>query len=231
VCAPPIPGFPGASRLGTLRANSVRPIVLVTARVTTASAARRVVARLAQLRASEEDVFVRVEVRPIRVPRAGCQGDIKQTSRCKKRDKTKKRATPKNIKENKNKTEAEGLLPDRQKAWTCGLAWRSISPLFFKPSKPAPNSKAPAAPGFALRLRRPGGPIEIEIRGVGGERATRTCFCVARAVLLFACVRPPPPKNRQTGPRKKKKNAFYIALCRVLFAMPSAARCPPRRVR
>jgi hypothetical protein len=66
------------------------------------------------------------------------------------------------------------------------------------------------ARGFALRLRRPGG--SIEIRGAGGERATGTCFCVARAALFFACVRPPPPKNRKTDRSKKTKKTFYIAL-------------------
>jgi hypothetical protein len=67
--------------------------------------------------------------------------------------------------------------------------------------------------GFALQLRRPGGEIEVRGVGVGGERATatRTCFCVARAVLFFACVRPPPPKNRKTDRSKKPKKTFYIA--------------------
>jgi hypothetical protein len=75
-------------------------------------------------------------------------------------------------------------------------------------SKPAPKPQPPR--GFALRLRRPGS--SIEIRGAGGERATGTCFCVARAALDFACVRPPPPKNRKTDRTKKTKKTFYIAL-------------------
>jgi hypothetical protein len=87
--------------------------------------------------------------------------------------------------------------------------------LILKPqelSKPAPKPRPPR--GFALRLKRPGG--SIEIRGAGGERATGTCLCVARAALFFACVRPPPPKNRKTGRSKKNRDliekTFYIAL-------------------
>jgi hypothetical protein len=75
-------------------------------------------------------------------------------------------------------------------------------------SKPAPKPQPPQ--GFALQLKRPGG--SIEIRGAGGEHATGTCFCVARAALFFACVRPPPPKTKKTGKQtaqKKQRNVLY----------------------
>jgi hypothetical protein len=71
--------------------------------------------------------------------------------------------------------------------------------------------------GFALWLRRPSGPIEI--RGVGGERATWTCFCVARAVLFFCLRQAAAAKNQKTGKRaaqKKKKlyTTLYMCMCR-----------------
>jgi hypothetical protein len=55
------------------------------------------------------------------------QGDINRQAGCKKRDKTKKRASPKKQRKTKRKQrteaeEGEGLLLNRQKAWTCGLA-------------------------------------------------------------------------------------------------------------
>jgi hypothetical protein len=75
--------------------------------------------------------------------------------------------------------------------------------------------QSPSRPGDslpALWLRRssvvPGG--SIEIRRAGSERATGTCFCIARAALFFACVRPPPQKNRKTGRSKKKKGRFMF---------------------
>jgi hypothetical protein len=71
-------------------------------------------------------------------------------------------------------------------------------------SKPAPKQvQSPSRPGFALRLKRPGG--SIEIRGAGSGRATGTCFCVARAALFFACVRPPRQKKHEKT-RNKKNN-------------------------
>jgi hypothetical protein len=87
--------------------------------------------------------------------------------------------------------------------------------LILKPqeliSKPAPKPRPPR--GFALRLKRPGG--SIEIHGAGGERVTGTCLCVARAALFFACVRPQAAaaKKQENRPLKKKpKKTFYVAL-------------------
>jgi hypothetical protein len=94
------------------------------------------------------------------------------------------------------------------------FAQKSLS-IYVTPGAKQTSSKAPAAPGIRSPAEAPGG--SIEIRGAGGERATGTCLCVARAALFFACVRPPPPKNRKTDRSKKPKKTEkrfmpYIAL-------------------
>jgi hypothetical protein len=88
--------------------------------------------------------------------------------------------------------------------------------------------------GFALRLRRQGGPIEI--RGAGGERATGTCFCIARAAKFFACARPPPQKKRKRDRQKTQRRRFiphWLPVSTVgrgpAGALPPPAR-PPRLV-
>jgi hypothetical protein len=80
----------------------------------------------------QEDVRVRVEAgrsdflpQDASLRRARCLGGTDQRKPvAKKRDKTKKRASPEKQRKTKTKqsTEAEGLLLNRQKAWTCGLA-------------------------------------------------------------------------------------------------------------
>jgi hypothetical protein len=119
--------------------------------------------------------------------RAGRYKTDKPAAGCGKRDKTKKRAPPE--KQRKSKTK-QRLLLNRQKAWICGL-WTRMMNYFtevcvenfiyfiLKPqelSKPAPKPQPPR--GFALRLKRPDGSIEIRRAGGEplGERATGTCF-------------------------------------------------------
>jgi hypothetical protein len=127
----------------------------------------------------------------------------------KKRDKTKKRASPEKQRKTKTKQRprARGAAAEPTKSmdlWTRMLNYFTEvcveSSIFFilKPqelSKPAPKPQPPGDSLSGWWLKRPGG--SIEIRGAGGERATGTCFCVARAALFFACVRPPFKKNKE----------------------------------
>jgi hypothetical protein len=98
--------------------------------------------------------------------------------------KQKKRASPEKQRKRKTKQKprAGGLLLNRQKAptdlWTRMMNYftevrvESFNCFVLKPqelSKPASKPQPPR--GYALRLKRPGGPIKI--RGAGGERATR----------------------------------------------------------
>jgi hypothetical protein len=152
------------------------------------------------------------------------QGDIKQTSRLQKNAiKRKNRLRPKNRGKQKPKTKQR----PRGCCWTdknygpvdshdelfyrslCGELQNKIEAPEAKHTSSKAFGQSPSrARGFALRLKWPGD--SIEIRGAGGERATGTCLCVARTALFFACVRPPPPKNRKTDRSKKTKKTFYI---------------------
>jgi hypothetical protein len=57
-----------------------------------------------------------------------------------------------------------------------------------------------------MGIRRPA----IEIRRAGGERATGTCFYVARAVPVFCLRQAAAAKKQENRPLKKnKKNVLY----------------------
>jgi hypothetical protein len=80
-------------------------------------------------------------------------------------------------------------------------------------SKPAPKPPKPQPPrGFALRLKRTGGPIEI--RGAGGERATGTCLCVIALLglpcFLLASGRRRKKTGKQTAQKKEKKKESIL---------------------
>jgi hypothetical protein len=79
---------------------------------------------------------------------------------------------------------------------------------FEAPGVKQTSSEAPAAPGDALRLRRPGG--SIEIRGAGGERATGTCFCFCGARAALSGRRRKTTGKQAAHRSKKPKRTFYI---------------------
>jgi hypothetical protein len=75
--------------------------------------------------------------------------------------------------------------------------------LYFQLSKPAPKPQPSGDLLSGCGGRAASG--SIETRGVGGEHATGTCFCIARAVLFFACVRP----RAAAKTKKNKENVLY----------------------
>jgi hypothetical protein len=152
--------------------------------------------------------------------------------------KPKKTGFVRKTEENKNKTEAEGRGAAVEPKKSMGL-WTRMANYFMevceesfilfilKPqelSKPAPKPQPQGQPprGFALRLKWPGGSIEIEIRGggTGGERATGAVLlccsgCPLPCFLLASGRRrqTQTPKNRKTDRQKKRKKERLASPC------------------